>query len=133
MFCYSIDSPENPLALLGTAYSPSYPTVYGNMSDSSLSDSDSENFYTPPSSLGVREEDINVHSKEGIMSLNKMLKEAIRSQDKEGVLKALTPLNKWIVTWEIWCRENEVCFFNIDNSRYVQLFSSMYLMVSRHT
>ena len=118
---------------LSDSVSEKFYAAYGNMSDSSLSDSDSENFYTPPSSLGVREENINAHSKEDIFSLNKMLKEAIRSQDKEGVLEALTPLNKWIVTWEIWCRENEVCFFNIDNSRYVQLFSSMYLTVSRHT
>ena len=108
MFHTTIDSPENPLALLRKA--SLNPTAHGNMSDSSLSDSDSESFFTPPSSLEFREDDSNAISKEEIILQSEMLKEAIKNQDKERVLRTLTPLNKWIITLEIWCRENEASF-----------------------
>ena len=57
-----------------------------------MSDSDSDSFYTPPSSLvGINEE-----------TLNRLLTEAIEKQDHEGVLSVLTGSNKWIIEMRVW-------------------------------
>ena len=57
-----------------------------------MSDSDSDSFHTPPSSLvGVNQE-----------TQNRLLTEAIEKQDHEGVLSVLTGSNKWIIEMRVW-------------------------------
>ena len=59
-----------------------------------MSDSDSDSFHTPPSSLNQIE--INEET------LNRLLTEAIEQQDHERVLSVLTGSNKWIIEMRVW-------------------------------
>ena len=70
-----------------------------------MSDSDSDSFHTPPSSLnqiGINQE-----------TLNRLLTEAIKKQDHEGVLSALTGSNKWIIEMRAWylCGRQKVSLY----------------------
>ena len=57
-----------------------------------MSDSDSDSFHTPPSSLvGINQE-----------TQNRLLTEAIERQHHEGVLSVLTGSNKWIIEMRVW-------------------------------